>query len=164
MGFVGGWSLLWVVFMLQVWYLVVCDLWVWFCWWVESGVGDVYVLETWGVFDLMRRCADRSVYDIKVPREHLESWLLHMPCNHSRGTLMSYTDRSAQRHIKSNTPIVLVECGFGLGWFFDVGVVFGGVCVVVLLVGGVWCGWCLCFGGVVCGLEVVLLIWVWLWV
>lgn len=48
-----------------------------------------------------------------------------------------------------------VECGCDLGWFIDVTVVLG-VCVivVVLLVGGVCCEWCLCFGCLACRLEV----------
>lgn len=33
----GRWSLVWVVFMLQAWCLVECDVWVWL--WVESSVG-----------------------------------------------------------------------------------------------------------------------------
>ncbi len=45
------------------------------------------------------------VNDIKVPQERLESRWFHMLFNLSHGTLMSSTDRSAQRHFKSNAPI-----------------------------------------------------------
>ncbi len=43
-----------------------------------------------GVFDLKRRGSDRSVFDVKVPREHFE-----IIRNRLYGTLMSYTNRSA---------------------------------------------------------------------
>lgn len=45
----------------------------------------------------MGHCADQFAYDIKVPRERFETI-------GSRGTWMSYADRSAQRRMKSNTP------------------------------------------------------------
>ncbi len=64
---------------------------------------------TIGVFDLKQRCAERSVYDIKVRREQFESIRIHLLSYRSRGTLMSYTDHSAQRRFKSNTPYVMCE-------------------------------------------------------
>ncbi len=51
-------------------------------------------------FDFKRRCADWSVYDIKVPREPFES-KANLLSYRSRGTLMSYTDYS---DLKSNAP------------------------------------------------------------
>ncbi len=53
---------------------------------------------TLGAFDLKRRCIERSVYDIKVPREQV----VPMLSNGSRDTVMSYTDHSMQRRLKSN--------------------------------------------------------------
>lgn len=50
-----------------------------------------------------KHCTDRSVFGINVPRERLERTVL------SRGTLMLYTDRSVQRHFKSNTPNACFE-------------------------------------------------------
>lgn len=51
------------------------------------------------MFDLKRRGSDRSVFDIKVPREHFES-IRNRLC----GTLMSYTDWSQTKP----KPIFLV--------------------------------------------------------
>ncbi len=45
----------------------------------------------------------RPIVDIKALRE-LESTWLRMLSNRSRGTLMSYADRSAWHCLKSNTP------------------------------------------------------------
>ncbi len=64
------------------------------------------LVPTIGVFDLKRCCAEWSVYDIKLPREWFESIRICLLSYRSRGTLMSYTDHSAQRCFKSNTPIV----------------------------------------------------------
>ncbi len=61
---------------------------------------------TIGVYDLKRRCAEWSVYDIKVPRERFESIRIHLRSYRSRGTLMSYLSIMPQRRFKSNTPIV----------------------------------------------------------
>lgn len=47
----------------------------------------------------MRGCADRQVWYIKVPREHLH----YLPSNPSRGTFMSHADRSAQRCVVTST-------------------------------------------------------------
>ncbi len=55
-----------------------------------------------GAFDFKRRCTERSVYDIKVPRETFESIGSVLLSYRSRGTLMSYTDHSVQRRLKSN--------------------------------------------------------------
>ncbi len=63
---------------------------------------NLYILL--GVFDLKRRCTEWSVYDIKVPRERFESIRIHLLSHRSRSTVMSYTDHSAQRRFKSNTP------------------------------------------------------------
>ncbi len=55
-------------------------------------------------FDFKRRCAEWSVYDIKVPARAIREQMDPMFSNSSRGTLMSYTDHSVQRRLKSNTP------------------------------------------------------------
>lgn len=60
---------------------------------------------TIGLFDLKQLC---KVYDIKVLQQRLESWRLCILSNRSRGTLMSFTYRSAQRCFTSSTPIVLI--------------------------------------------------------
>ncbi len=49
----------------------------------------------WGVLDLKRRCTDRSVYDINVPQEWIESIRSRLLSKTHR-TLMSCTDRSEQ--------------------------------------------------------------------
>ncbi len=64
--------------------------------------------ETYGVLNLKWHCAEWSVYDIKVQREPY-SRLILMRLNRSRGTVMSYTDHSAQHRFKSNTPIQNVQ-------------------------------------------------------
>ncbi len=58
-----------------------------------------------GAFDFKRRCIERSMYDIKVPRERV----FPMLSNGSRDTLMSYTDRYMQRRLKSNAPVIRTE-------------------------------------------------------
>ncbi len=65
-----------------------------------------------------RRCADRSVYDmIKVLQEQLKSIKSHLLSNRSRGTLMSYADRSAQHQCISNklTLCTMATIGFFSG-------------------------------------------------
>ncbi len=59
-------------------------------------------VQTTGAFDFKQRCTERSVYDVTVPRDQV----VPMLSNGSRGTVTSYTDRSAQRRLKSNAPIV----------------------------------------------------------
>ncbi len=44
-----------------------------------------------GALVLKLHCTDRSVYDIKVPRERFKSIRSHLP---SSSTLMSHTDKS----------------------------------------------------------------------
>ncbi len=55
-------------------------------------------------FDFKRRCTECSVYDIKVPSELFESIETICSVCRSRGTLISYTDHSVQRRLKSNAP------------------------------------------------------------
>lgn len=54
-----------------------------------------------GVFNEKRRCADGSLYDIKISREGFKRIRSRL---RSRGTLMPYANRSAQRRFKTNTP------------------------------------------------------------
>jgi len=49
---------------------------------------------------LKLRCAGRSVYDIKVPKECFESIESRLVSNRSRGNLMSSTDWPVQRRFK----------------------------------------------------------------
>ncbi len=73
-------------------------------WELSAIVSTPVAGKTRGVFDLKRRCAEWSVYDIKVPWELFESIRIRLLSYGSRGTVMSYTDHSAQRRFKSNTP------------------------------------------------------------
>ncbi len=57
------------------------------------------VLETRGAFDFKRRCIERSVYDIKVPREPFENTRIHLLSYRSRGTSMSLAEHSVQRRL-----------------------------------------------------------------
>ncbi len=57
----------------------------------------------WFKLTEVTRCV--RVYDLKVPRKRFESIRIHLLSYRSSGTLMSYTDHSAQRRFKSNTPI-----------------------------------------------------------
>ncbi len=64
------------------------------------------LLKSIGLFDLKWHRTDRSVDDIKVPREPLKSIWYHQLSKRSRGTLMSSTDQSVPCHFKFNTPDV----------------------------------------------------------
>lgn len=52
------------------------------------------------LFDLLRRCADSSAFDMKY-RESDSEIVLSIS---SRGTLISHASQSAQRRVKSNNP------------------------------------------------------------
>ncbi len=56
-----------------------------------------------GAFDFKQRCIEWSVYYIKY-RESIREQVVPMLSNGSRSTLMSYTDHSMQRCLKSNAP------------------------------------------------------------
>jgi len=62
------------------------------------------------LLEMQRHCTDRSAYDIKVSGERFESIRLLMLLDRSRGTLILYTDRSAQRRCISNKPNVWIFC------------------------------------------------------
>ncbi len=66
-------------------------------------------IQSVGAFDFKRRCAEWSVYAIKVPREPFKSIGFICSLYRSRGTLMSYTDHSVQRRFKSNAPNVRTQ-------------------------------------------------------
>ncbi len=70
----------------------------------DDVTAEIFEKHPLGVFDLKQRWAEWSLYDIKVPRERFESIRIRRLSYRSRGTLMSYTDHSAQRRFKSNTP------------------------------------------------------------
>jgi len=60
---------------------------------------------------LKRHCTGQSVDDIKLPRERLETRRLSMLSKHSFGTLMSYTDRPAQRCFNMSFGVYLTSVG-----------------------------------------------------
>ncbi len=65
--------------------------------------GKITWEEAIGVFDFKWRCAEWSVYDIKVPWERFECIMISLLSYGSRGTLISHTDHSEQCRFKSNT-------------------------------------------------------------
>ncbi len=85
--------------------------------WHELTKADAFTVNTKqcceiqsvGTFDFKRRFAEQSVYAIKVPREPFKSIGFICSLYSSRGTLMSYTDQSAQRRLKSNAPNVRTQ-------------------------------------------------------
>ncbi len=70
--------------------------------------------------DFKRRCAEWSVYHIEVPPKTFES-IGSIGCHRSHGTLMSCTDHSVQRHLKSIAAGVIWWVWFVTGVYSECG-------------------------------------------